>query len=123
MAAIEISGLESLQRRLAALAAMPGLAPALSEEAGAIAEAARATLASHGNGDLARSVEIEESGQGDRPGFAIGTREPAGRYLEFGTRRMRPQPWLGAALFGRSRALNHKVRKVIREALNAMRKG
>jgi hypothetical protein len=122
MAAIEIAGLESLKKRLAALGAMPGLAPALREEADAVAESARARLASRGSGELARSIEIADLSEGDSPTFAIRTQDPVGRYLEFGTVRMRAFPWLGPALFGRSRAVNHKVRKVIGEALEAMRK-
>lgn len=123
MVAVEITGLESLDRRLANLARLAGLEPALREEAEAVAAEARARLASHrGSGELARSVEIFELGEGDSPTFGIGTPDPAGRQLEFGTRRMRAYPWLLPVLFGRSRAVNRKFGKVVSEALQAMRK-
>ena len=117
-APVEISGLESLRKRFAELGALKGLEPALRAEAEAVAETARAELASRkGDGSLARSVQIIELSQADRPSFAVGTEDPAGWFLEFGTTRMRAAPWLGPSLHARLPSINHAVRKVLAAAL------
>jgi hypothetical protein len=84
-AAVQINGLDGLQRRLVALGALKGLGPALRAEAEAVAAAARAALASrHGTGALARSIKISDVSQRDRPAFAVGTDDPAGWFLGMG---------------------------------------
>lgn len=121
--AVEVRGVEALRRRFAALGAMKGLAPALRAEAEAVAETARATLIARDPASaLARTVQIIDISQQDRPAFAIGTEDPAGWFLEFGTRRMRASPWLGTALHARLRAINHTVGKVIAAALKVTSK-
>src|SRR5262245_47630272 len=91
--ALEIRGLDALQRRFAALAALKNLGPALRAEAEAVADAARARLREREpNSRLAQSIEIRELGGGDQPVFAVGTDDPAGFFLEFGTARRRASP-------------------------------
>lgn len=121
--AVDIRGLEALRQRLAGLGAVKGLEPALRAEAEAVAAAARATLASRGSGsNLARSVQIIDLSQRDKPAFAIGTEAPEGRFLEFGTTRMRAFPWLSPALQAHSRGINQMLRKVLAAALQSPRK-
>jgi len=117
-APVEIRGLEMLRQRLAALGAMTGLDPALRAEAEAVAAGARATLATrHADSPLARSIRIIDASEGDRLAFAIGTDEPSGRYLEFGTTRMRAFPWLRPSLHVRSPSVNQSLRRLVAIAL------
>ena len=120
---IEIRGLDSLRKRFAALGALKDLQPALRAEAEAVAEEARARLIERNpNSQLAQSIKIMELGAGDQPAYAVGTDDPAGFYLEFGTSRMRASPWLVPALHARLPGINHAVRKVIAAALKAAAK-
>jgi HK97 gp10 family phage protein len=121
--AVEIRGLDALRKRFAALGAVKDLGPALRAEAEAVAEAARETLRERGpQSQLARSIKIMELAGGDQPAFAVGTDDPAGFFLEFGTARRRAFPWLVPVLHGRLPAVNHAVRKVIAAALKASAK-
>jgi hypothetical protein len=121
--ALEISGLEGLRRRFAALGAMKDLRPALRAEAEALAAEARDRLSERDpNSRLARSIKIMELAAKDHPAFAVGTDEPAGFFLEFGTARTGAVPWLVPALHARLPAINHAVRKVIAAALKASAK-
>ena len=122
MAVVEIQGLEPLRRRLESLGEMSA-GPALRAEAQAIAAAARATLQEgYGEGALARSVEILDESQPDRPRFAIGTRHAAGWSLEHGTRRTRARPWLGPAFLAALPGVNHTLRKMLAGTLKALGK-
>lgn len=121
--AVEIAGLESLRRGLAGLGAMKGLQAALRAEAEAVAAAAKATLTARDPAsNLARSIKIMDLGQKDKPAFAVGTEEPAGHFLEFGTTRIPAFPWLRPALHAQSSSVNHTLRKVIATALKARSK-
>jgi hypothetical protein len=121
--AVEIRGLDALRKRFAALGAVKDLGPALRAEAEAVAEAARETLRERDpQSQLARSIKIMELAGGDQPAFAVGTDDPAGFFLEFGTARRRAFPWLVPVLHGRLPAVNHAVRKVIAAALKASAK-
>ena len=94
---VEITGLEVLRQRFAALAAAKDLGPTLraEAEAEAVAAEARATLAASSAGAaLARSIEVVEIGQGDRLGYAVGTAAPAGHFLEFAPRGCARRPGL-----------------------------
>jgi hypothetical protein len=120
---VEIRGLDRLRNRFVTLGAMDGLAPALHAEAEDVAGDARDRLKEQGRKeDLAASVEVTAAGGGSRPAFAVGTRAPAGFYLEFGTAKMRAMPWLVPILHAHLRGINHAVRKVITAALKARAK-
>jgi len=120
---IEIRGLDGLRKRFAALGELKDLQPALRTEAEAVAEEARARLTEHNpNGRLAQSIKIMELGTDDQPAYAVGTDDPAGFFVEFGTSRMRASPWLVPALHARLPGINHAVRKVIAAALKAAAK-
>lgn len=120
---IEIRGLDGLRKRFAALGVLKDLQPALRAEAEAVAEEARARLTERDpNSTLARSIKIMELGTDDQPAYAVGTDDPAGFFLEFGTSRMRASPWLVPTLHARLPGINHAVRKVIAAALKAAAK-
>lgn len=121
--AIEIRGLDAMRKRFAALGAVKDLGPALRAEAEAVADAARERLRERDpESQLAQSIKIMELEAGDHPAFAVGTEDPAGFFLEFGTARRRAFPWLVPALHARLPAVNHAVRKVIAAALKASAK-
>ena len=121
--AVEIRGLDGLRKRFANLGALKDLQPALRAEAEAVAEEAKARLTERNpNSLLARSIKIMELGTEDQPAYAVGTDDPAGFFLEFGTSRMRASPWLVPALHTRLPGINHAVRKVIVAALKAAAK-
>jgi hypothetical protein len=95
----EIRGVDRFQRSLAALGRLKDLSPALRAEAEAVAAEARGRLTQRDpDSGLARSIKIIESGTEDQPAFAVGTDDPAGFFLEFGTARSRADPWLVPAL-------------------------
>jgi hypothetical protein len=112
--ALEIRGLDAIRKRFAALGAVKDLA---------VADAARERLRERDpNSQLAQSIKIMELEGGDHPVLAVGTDEPAGFFLEFGTARRGAFPWLVPALHARLPAVNHAVRKVIAAALKASAK-
>lgn len=90
MTGVTVRGVEALQRRLAAKGLEDAVGQTLAGEADAIAAgAARAAP-----GRLGETIETLDESQGSRLSVAIGTRHRAGRFLEFGTRKMRAQPFL-----------------------------
>lgn len=109
MTAVTVKGLEALQRRLAAALAPEAVKDALRREAETIAEEARARAP----GELGGTVEIIDQSRGMKPAYAIGTAHPAGRFLEFGTRRRPATPWLWPVFRARSPGVKHKLRKLI----------
>ena len=120
---VEIRGLDRLRKRFAALGAMKGLQPALRAEAEAVAAEAKARADRARPGQQSGAVDqIMELEAGDQPAYAVGTDDPAGFFLEFGTRRSRASPWLVPALHARLPGINHAVRKVIAAALKAAAK-
>lgn len=121
--AVEMRGLEGLRKRFAALGALNDLRPALRAEAEAVAEEAKARLSERDpNSGLGQSIKIIALGTADQPAYAVGTDDPAGFFLEFGTSRRRASPWLVPALHSRLPAINQAVRKVIAAALKAAAK-
>jgi hypothetical protein len=121
--ALEIRGLNAMRKRFAALGAVKSLGPALRAEAEAVADAARERLRERDpQSRLAQPVKIIELEAGDQSVFAVGTDNPAGFFLEFGTARGRAFPWLVPVLDARLPAVNHAVRKVIAASLKASAK-
>ncbi len=90
MKAVEVTGLEALRARLARAAAPEPFKKALREEAEALA----AELRREAPAELAAGIEVKDVSQGDRLGFSVGTADPAGRALEFGTLKRPASPWL-----------------------------
>ncbi len=116
-----VSGIDALQRRLSLGDGPARLHAALAAEADAIADEASASLRDQhpdASGGLVRSVTVSDESKGDRIGFAIGTDDPVGRYLEFGTRRTAATPWLLPALRRRADA----VRQAVASAVGAFKK-
>jgi hypothetical protein len=112
-----VIGLDRQRRRLRALAAIDAK-PALRTEADAIAEAARNTLATNKRSVLARSVKVIDIGRENAPAFTVGTDDPAGLFLEFGTRRQRATPWLGPAFRARLPRIKQTLRRLITASFN-----
>jgi hypothetical protein len=113
--AVEIRGLDGLRKRFAALGALKDLQPALRGEAEAVAAEARERLTERDpNSRLAGSIKIMELGTEDQPAYAVGTDDPDGFFLEFGTSRMRASPWLVPALHIRLPGINHASERLSR---------
>ena len=108
MTAVEIRGLAALRQRLAEAAAPQPLKQILRAEAEALAEEAR----QNAPGELGRSVEVRDVSRGTRHEYAIGTPDPAGRYLEFGTARRPAAPWLWSVFRARLPGIKQRLRKL-----------
>ena len=81
MKAVEVTGLEAQRARLARAAAPEPFKKALREKAEALA----VELHREAPAALAAGIEVKDVSRGDRLGFSVGTADPAGRALEFGT--------------------------------------
>lgn len=69
-------------------------------------------------GTLRRSIHTEvQPGSPDRVSALVGPDAPYGIYIEYGTSRMRAQPYLRPAVDHRGREAAEVVRQHIREAL------
>ena len=119
----KLSGLENLRSRFARLAALPGLKPALRAEAEAVARDATARLSSRGTGELARTIEVIDMRGESRDGFLVGTGDPAGFFVEFGTFRTAGNPWLLPALHARLPRLKHNLRTLLADAVKSRSMG
>ena len=108
---IAVKGLDALQRRLRMRGLEEDIYMCLSLEAATIAEEATATAP----GRLGETIEIMDESAGPRAAFAIGTAHRAGRFVEFGTRNMRPQPFLWPV----SRARLPRIKHALTESLRA----
>ena len=112
-----LTGLENLRTRFARLAALPSLKPALRDEAEAVARLARANLSTRGTGELARSIDVAEMKTENLDGFRVGTDDPAGFFVEFGTFKRARNPWLSPVLHGRLPRLKHNLRRLLKNAM------
>ena len=108
MSAVEVKGLEALRARLAAAAAPEPFKKALREEAEALAAEARREAPP----ELAQTIEVKDVSQGERPGFSVGTADPAGRALELGTLKRPASPFLWPIFRARLPGIKDKLRKV-----------
>jgi hypothetical protein len=99
---------EALRARLAQAAAPEPFKKALREEAEALAAEARREAPP----ELARTIEVRDVSKGERLGFSVGTADPAGRALEFGTLKRPASPWLWPIFRARSPGIKEKLRKV-----------
>lgn len=113
---VQVSGLGALQSRLKALSTPSGLRPTLQAGAEQIQADARETLIRKGSGGLASSVQVIDVSQGDAIAFAIGTAEPAGQRLEFGTAKRPPSPWLVSLLHAHAPALKQAIQALFATA-------
>ena len=112
MKAVEVTGLEALRARLARAAAPEPFKKALREEAEALA----GELRREAPAELAAGIEVKDVSQGDRLGFSVGTADPAGRALEFGTLKRPASPWLWPIFRARLPGLKDKLRKLASQA-------
>ena len=108
MTAVEIRGLSAWRNRLEAAAAPAPFKAALRGEAEAIAAEAKRGAP----GELGRSIEVRDMGRGTEPAYAIGTLDPLGRILEFGTLRRPASPWLWPVLWARLPAIKDRLRRI-----------
>jgi len=110
MITLTVRGLQSLQRRLDGRGLASDVAKAVSTQADAIrGEAARAAP-----GGLGETIETIDESSGDQVVFAIGTRHRAGRFLEFGTRKMRARPFLWPVFRARLPRVKHDLTNTLR---------
>jgi HK97 gp10 family phage protein len=112
VSSVEIRGVETLRRRLAAAAAPQPVKAALRGEAEAIAEEARRGAP----GELGATVEILDQSRETKLAYAVGTAHRAARFIEHGTLRRPATPWLWPAFQARKRGINHRLRKVVATA-------
>jgi hypothetical protein len=106
--AVKIAGVEALRRSLEAAGAAEPFKNVLREEAEAIAAEARRAAP----GNAAQSIVVEDVSESEKPGFAVGTPDAAGRTAEFGTLSRPATPWLWPIVEGRSPGLKDKLRKL-----------
>lgn len=118
MTAARLKGLAALQGRLAGAADALSVRQALREQAEAIAAEARAE-APRG---LADTVEAIDESRGEGIAYAIGTPDPAGHALEFGTARRGPSPWLLPVFRARRNVVNDVLRNAVQAAFNRSRR-
>lgn len=117
---VEVRGLDRLQRRLQAIPGSLPVAAALKAEAELIADAARERLQERGGPSaLAQSIGIVDVGEPNRPAFSVGSAEEGARHVEFGTRRMRAEPWLWPSLLSRSRAVKERLGQLLMTAVRS----
>ncbi len=112
MSAVEIKGLGALRQRLEAMAEPRRFKDALRAEAEAIADEARRQVPT----ELAQSIEVRDVSRGTTPAYTVGTSNPLGRILEFGTLRRSPTPWLWPLFQDRLPAVKDSLRKVLSAA-------
>ncbi len=108
MTAVKIAGVEALRRSLEAAGAAEPFKSVLREEAEAIAAEARRAAP----GNVAQSIVVEDVSESEKPGFAVGTPDAAGRAAEFGTLSRPATPWLWPIVEGRLPGLKDKLGKV-----------
>lgn len=107
---VTVKGLDALQRRLRMGGLEDGIYKTLSREAEAIA----ADAAAAAPGRLGETIETIDESAGSRAAFAIGTAHRAGRFLEFGTRKMRARPFLWPVFQARLPRVKHALTKSLR---------
>jgi len=103
-----LHGLDNWQRRLTH-AAPKGLQSELLSEAAAIAEQAR----QRAREAIAAEVEIFDESRGETVRYAVGTRQQAGRHVEYGTTKHRAQPWLMPAFYTRLPYVKDRITKML----------
>jgi HK97 gp10 family phage protein len=112
VSAIEIKGLDALWQRLEAMVDPRRFKEALRAGAEAIAADARREVPA----ELAQSIEVNDASRGTEPAYRVGSSNPLGRILEFGTLRRPPTPWLWPAFRARLPAVKDSLRKVLSAA-------
>ncbi len=112
MTAVVIEGLDALLRKLAKAAEPAAVKDALRNEAEAIAAEAR----TRAPGGLADTVEIVDESRGPKLAYAVGTADPAGRFIEQGTARRPATPWLWPVFRARSPGVKHRLAQLIEAA-------
>jgi hypothetical protein len=68
-------------------------------------------------------VQPVDDSRGLKLGYAVGTADPAGRFIEFGTTRRPAEPWLWPAFRACLPGVKHELRKLISSAFRAQRGG
>jgi hypothetical protein len=107
-----VRGLAALQNRFAGAIDERAVKEALRKEAEALAAEARAGAPA----GLAQSVEIRDESRGTGIAYAIGTPDPAGPALEFGTVRTAASPWLLPVFRARRGVVNDVLRNAVQAA-------
>ena len=117
MTAVVVNGLDALRRKFAKAAEPEAIRDVLRNEAEAIAAEARTRAPS----ELADTVEIVDESRGLKLAYAIGTTDPAGRFIELGTARRPATPWLWPVFRERSPGVKHRLATLIAAAFKTGR--
>ena len=119
MTAVSVRGLASLRRQLEARALPNALKGRARREAEEIArEAARGAP-----GALGRTVEVKDASHGNIVAYAVGTNDPAGRFVEHGTVRQPAAPWLWPVFRARLPRIKQNLADTLRASLTGSRRG
>jgi hypothetical protein len=113
-----IVGLAALQDRFAGALEEQAVKESLRKQAEAVAAEARAEAPAH----LAQSIEVLDESRGADIAYAIGTADPAGHTLEFGTLRKTASPWLLPAFRARRGVVNDVLRNAVQAAFRRSRR-
>ena len=109
MSAVSVRGLAALKQRLEARELGASVKDGLRREGEAIAgEAARAAP-----GSLGATVEVRDASEREKIAFAVGTPEKHARFVEYGTIKRPPSPWL----FPIFRARLPRIKQSLRNSL------
>jgi hypothetical protein len=117
MTAVSVQGLAVLRRKLEARSLPRALKGTARHEAEEIArEAARAAP-----GALGRTVEVKDASHGNIVAYAVGTADPAGRFVEHGTVRQPAAPWLWPVFRARLPRIKQSLRDTLRASFTGPR--
>jgi hypothetical protein len=111
MTAVAVRGLAALRRKLEA----KGFPQALKDAGRSEAEVIARDAARGAPGNLGRTVEVKDVSHGDVIAYAVGTDDPAGRFVEYGTVRQPARPWLWPIF----RARLPRIKQNLRDSLRA----
>ena len=119
---LAVKGLESFKKKLENLKQLQGFEAELDSSAQAVASAAVENLdqmvSEKSSGKLASSLTVTSDGQG----FSriISTKLKYAAFVEFGTVRTPPRPWLGSALAAQKDTIKQRLGNLLLS--NAARK-
>jgi hypothetical protein len=102
-----------LRKPLEAAAPPQAFKQTLGGEADSLAQEVRSAAP----GELGRTVEVRDLSDGMKLTYRVGTPDPAGRFLEFGTVRLPASPWLWPIFRARLPGIKQRLRKIAVAAL------
>ena len=113
-----VRGLAALQDRFAGALDERAVRETLRRQAEALAAKARTQAPA----SVAQTVEVRDESRGTGIAYAIGTPDPAGPALEFGTVRKAASPWLLPVFRARRSVVNDVLRNAVQAAFRRARR-